>query len=449
MRRLFSFILLIFHFFFSDTLFAQHDHMQQGNKVPADTVMSHVMTHEQMEMPSAFSRNLPMQVNGSGTSWHPANSPMYMHMWHAGKWHYMLHYGLFLRYSDQNAGLKAGERGGEAFDAPNWVMLMANRPVGEKGLLTLRGMFSADALTVGGEGYPLLFQTGETWKGKALIDHQHPHDVFSELSVGYTQAFNKHTDVFLYFGMPGEPSVGPPAFMHRPSALSMPSAPLSHHWQDATHITFGVTTLGLRYKTVKLETSIFTGREPGEKRYDFDTPKFDSYSARVSVNPTRAVALQASYGWLNSPEALHPEEDIERLSASALFNISLNKTSVLSSTVAWGLNRYHSAENADVSKGNALLLEADFQSKKYNLFGRMEWVQKNGAELGLGENTGKNHDIGAFTAGAGCYLWKNKVFWTNLGVTGTAYATSDLLKPYYGSAPYSFEIFLRIIPPRM
>jgi hypothetical protein len=31
--------------------------------------------------------------------------------------------------------------------------------------------------------------------------------------------------------------------MHRPSQHD-PDAPIGHHWQDSTHITFGVATLG-------------------------------------------------------------------------------------------------------------------------------------------------------------------------------------------------------------
>ena len=56
-----------------------------------------------------------------------------------------------------------------------------------------------------------------------------------------------------------------------------PDAPIGHHWQDSTHVTFGVATAGLVGPALagcKIEGSIFTGREPDEDRYDFDQPAF-------------------------------------------------------------------------------------------------------------------------------------------------------------------------------
>src|SRR5205823_1974820 len=150
---------------------------------------------------------------------------------------------------------------------------------------------SLDPLTIGGSGYPLLFQTGESWQGKPLVDYQHPHDLFSELSVTYSHAINKNSNIFAYLGFPGEPALGPTAFMHRPSSFSNPDAPIGHHWQDATHITFGVGTLGFVYNDFKLDASIFTGREPDENRYDFDTPRFDSFSGRLTFNPCRELSM--------------------------------------------------------------------------------------------------------------------------------------------------------------
>ena len=86
-------------------------------------------------------------------------------------------------------------------DAPNWFMTMMNRKIGDKGLLNATAMISFDRLTEGGNGYPLLFQSGETWKGQRLVDRQHPHDLFSALSIGYTQMLNKDIDITAYFGL--------------------------------------------------------------------------------------------------------------------------------------------------------------------------------------------------------------------------------------------------------
>lgn len=192
-------------------------HMEQ----PMPGMQHDMQQHERGEhnMSHAFSINLPMNRNGSGTGWLPDASPMYGYMFHKSKWMYMLHGNLFLRYNSQDA-LSSGSRGSSKFDAPNWAMLMGQRKVGEKGLFHFSAMASLDPVVAGKNGYPLLYQTGETFNDKPLIDRQHPHDFISELSVSYAHALSSKADVFVYVGYPGEPAIGPVAFMHRPSALN-------------------------------------------------------------------------------------------------------------------------------------------------------------------------------------------------------------------------------------
>ena len=143
-----------------------------------------------------------------GTGWLPDEAPMYGYMKHKGDWMYMLHGNLFIRYNKQDL-LDKGSRGDAKIDAPNWAMLMGQRPVGKKGLFHFNVMASLDPLIAGGEGYPLLFQTGETWNDVPLVDRQHPHDLLSELSVSYAHALSPKADVFVYAGYPGEPALGP------------------------------------------------------------------------------------------------------------------------------------------------------------------------------------------------------------------------------------------------
>lgn len=208
-------ISLLSIFYISAAAFAQHE----GHVTEQDTTVHQGLDHEEHGMMShSFSRNLPMNRNGSGTAWLPDSSPMYGYMKHTDKWMYMFHGNIFLRYNNQDIGSK-GSRGASKFDAPNWFMGMGQRQIGERGLFRFSAMLSLDPLTVGGEGYPLLFQSGETWEGEPLVDRQHPHDLFSELSLGYSHMFSKNVDAFVYIGYPGEPAFGPVAFMHRVSSL--------------------------------------------------------------------------------------------------------------------------------------------------------------------------------------------------------------------------------------
>ena len=97
--------------------------------------------HDMGNMSHAFSLNLPMSRNGSGTGWLPDASPMYGVMFHSKKWMYMLHGNIFLRYNNQDFSNK-GSRGDSKFDAPNWLMFMGQRKVGDRGLFRFSAMLS-------------------------------------------------------------------------------------------------------------------------------------------------------------------------------------------------------------------------------------------------------------------------------------------------------------------
>jgi len=396
-----------------------------------------------MKMNSQYSLDLPMNRDGSGTSWVPDETPMYAYMIHGKKWMTMIHGSFFLRYNKQDL-FNSGSRGRKKFDAPNWLMAMTQRQVGKNGLFSVNTMFSFDPFLVGPGGYPLLYQTGESYKGKKLVDVQHPHDLFAELSVNYTQRIAKDADLSLSFGYPGEPALGPPVFMHRLSAMNNPDAPLSHHYADATHITFGSSTLGFRYKDIKLEGSIFTGREPDEYRYNFDAMRFDSYSLRLSYNPSKEWALQASNGWIHSPESAEPEQNVDRFIASAIYTKMLDDGSFIATTLVYGQN--HFSDNHKTLP--SVLLESSWQMHKTAVYGRYEYVKKDADELDLTDTypLNPNFTINAFTLGVNRVL--ATVAKTNLtaGIQSTLNVSPSELKTLYGSTPVGFEVYLRITP---
>ena len=358
----------------------------------------------------------------------------------------MLHGNLFLRYNNQDIGNK-GSRGGSEIDAPNWLMFMGQTKIGRNGLFHFSSMISLDAPFGGSDGYPLLFQSGEAYKGTAIVDRQHPHDLFSELSVSYSQALSKKADVYAYIGYPGEPALGPVAFMHRPSSMSNPDAPITHHWIDATHVTFGVATLGVRYGNLKLEGSSFTGREPDDNRYDFDKPRFDSWSGRMSWNPTSNLALQVSHGFIKTPELLHPGEDVNRTTASAIFSKNLKGNSMINASAVWGMNK-----TAGHHRTHAALVEAEWRKNKWALYGKYEWVQKSTEELSLNEDV-FGHDavfpVNAFTAGFNYDLLQIGSAKIAGGSQATFYHADKRLNTLYGKNPMALEVFLRLYPARM
>lgn len=454
--------LIIVIMLFTGAAYAQHDHhnhdtmsdstkhdtTHNGNMNMNDMDMQNMNMskygHMSMAMSHSYSLSLPMNRNSSGTSWLPDESPMYGYMVHTNNWMLMFHGAVFGRYTSTNIN-NEGKRGASMWDAPNWFMGMAQRKIGDDGLFKFGLMMSLDRLTERGDGYPLLFQSGETWEGKPLVDRQHPHDLFSELSVAYTQKINKDADVTAYFGYPGEPALGAPAFMHRVSAGNNPDAPLSHHWQDATHITFGVGTLGLRLAQFKIEGSVFTGREPDENRYNFDKPKFDSYSYRISMNPNKNFALQFSQGFIKAPEALEPDVDVTRTTASVIHSYNFSSTRNINTTLAWGMNHKGEGHNE-----HSLLLESNLQIFKANVYGRYEYVQKDAEELAL---TGFDHDrkfsINSLTLGTNYTVGKLADIDISLGLQGSLYFMPSDLEDAYGKNPVSAQVYVKFSPPFM
>ena len=347
-----------------------HQHPHGPEPVPASPTAPAAAP----EQPSV--QGIPMTRNASGTAWQPDASPHSGLHWEAAGWHFMFHGLLFGGYDWQQ-----GPRGEDAVLGVGWLMGMAERKV-NAGSFGARVMLSPEPFTAQQNGgYPLLLQTGETYQGEPLRDRQHPHDLFMELAATYTQALSRDWGLQLYVAPVGEPALGPVAFPHRLSAASDPMAPLGHHWQDSTHIAFGVLTAGILTPVAKLEGSWFNGREPDEERRDFDFRKLDSYSLRLSVNPSREVSAQVSYGFIPSHDVLHEDEPLHRLTASAAYHRPLGSKGHLAATAVFGRN-----VEGEHPGTNAYLLEANVDLDGHNaIFGRAEYAQKTGHDLVLAE----------------------------------------------------------------
>jgi hypothetical protein len=374
----------------------------------------------------------PMGRDSSGTAWQPDRAPM--QGWHsqAGQWMTMVHGDLWGVYDDQG-----GPRGEEKAFSQSMIMAMASRPLGA-GTLALRAMGSLDPL-MGASGYPLLLQTGETADGHTpLIDRQHPHELVMELSATVSQPLGPSTYVFLYGGYPGEPALGPATFMHRASGMDNPEAPISHHWLDATHITFGVLTAGLVHKNFKLDASVFTGREPDQNRWNFDPARFDSWSARVTWNPNADWSLQVSHGELSTPEALEPGVDTRRTTASARYNRSLENGN-WATTFAWGRNAKDPGPTLD-----AVLLESAFTTGRHTMFGRGEIAEKDELFDHHDPLHGRAYTVGKLTLGYIYDLPISEHLSLGVGALGSIYALPGEIRPVYGDNPASYMVFTRV-----
>jgi hypothetical protein len=339
---------------------------------------------------------------------------------------------------------QGGARGADEFKAPNWWMGMATRKIGSS-RLTLNAMVSLDPLTAGSNGYANLFQVGEALDGRPLIDRQHPHDLFMQLAAIWRTPLGEDAGFTIAGGPAGEPALGPVAFMHRASAAEYPFAPLSHHTFDSTHISYGVITAAVDRGPVVVEGSLFNGREPDERRWDFDFGRLDSVSARVWYKPSDEWEFQASTGHLTHPEELEPG-NIQRTTASASW-LARDGDDFNAVTVGYGVNV------TDDATRHAIFGEATRHAGSVSIFGRVEALQVE-TNLLLTDAIPEAHEaaarkdlVAAFTIGA----VKNLVDWNGLeggvGVAATLYAVPDPLRPAYGDHPASFQIYFRLRPP--
>ncbi|HXY14303.1 MAG TPA: hypothetical protein VEI26_07375 [Terriglobales bacterium] len=400
---------------------------------PQSGACAHGNEMPSMHMEETTSPSLPSFTSSSGTAWQPASIQEPMWMIHPGNWQLMLHGTVFVTYNQQG-----GSRGEGKAESVNYAMTMEQHRLG-KGKLLLRQMFSAESLTSPHPGFPELFQTGETYHGQPLVDHQHPHNVFAELAGLYLLPIRNKISWLLYGGASAEPALGPVTYLHRQSASENPAAPLGHHLQDSTHTSFGVVTSGFIIDRLKIEGSVFNGHEPNEQRWSIQLGTLDSWSVRGTVAPVRNWVAQYSYGLLVHPEALEPGSQ-RRQSASIEYN-RLLPNGYWATSVIWGRVQ----KDFEAFPLNSYLLEStvNFFQRNY-AYTRMELVDKD--EL-FGDGPGHpSYRIGAYTFGGVRDLVHNHDWQLGLGADATFYSKPAVLNPVYGNDPVSFHVFLRIRP---
>jgi hypothetical protein len=352
----------------------------------------------------------------------------------ASDWHFMQD-GVFNLFVNE----QGGPRGGGEVKSTNWWMGMLSRTVGAQ-RLTFTGMFSLEPATMGSGGYREIFQVGETFKGRPLVDHQHPHDLFMRLSAAWRIPLTSATALTLAGGPVGEPALGPPAFMHRASAAAVLFAPLSHHTFDSTHISFGVATASIEHGKWTAEGSVFNGREPDEHRWDFDFGAMDSVSGRLLFRPTASLELQVSSGHLVEPEPLEPG-NLVRTTASASW-LRSSSAGFSAATIGYGVNQAHDATRQSV------FVEASRQFGPNTLSSRLELVQAETDLLLLRPEDEGGVDLVSSLTLAG---QRDVVRWHGiqgaLGANLVFYQVPEELRATHGRRPVSFQLFLQFRPP--
>ena len=368
---------------------------------------------------------------GSGTSWLPTVAPMRGLHFQAADWRVMVHGSVFAQFVKE-----FGPRGNYQFGSINWVMGDASRMLAG-GVFRARVMASAEYYTVTRAGYPQLLQVSQPYQGGTVTDRMHPHELWSEVAVMYDRPLANDWRWVVYLAAVGEPALGPVAYVHRPSAVNDPTAPLGHHSQDVTHESFGVATLGVFTHKVHLEASVFNGMHPDEVRTNFDYAgaRLNSFAARVSINPNDRWSIAASAAYIDPRE----HEPLHRLEMSATHVAGGWSTSLI-----WGANVPTDTRRVL----NTALVETNFDLDARNaVFGRVEYVTRTAEELALVGSISETVEIGSLALGYARRLGGRYGLGVWLGARGHVDLVPEQLQLFYGTrTPTGVLAYLAIRP---
>jgi hypothetical protein len=394
----------------------------------------------------------------SGTAWLPAVTPMYgAHRPWRG-WDLRMTGVLFAQalFEPRDRHRTGGFSTRQA-TFPNWGMFMARRTVAG-GRFGVRTMLSVEPLTVRDCGSLSFLAVGEVCDDDTVHDRRPPHDLFMELAVDYERSFSPGWRWQLYAGLAGEPALGPPGYPHRASATANPLAPITHHWLDATHVTFGVVTVAVHNQQWKAEVSAFNGRDPDASRVDVDLGSLDSFAARATFLPTERFAIQFSVGRLRDATTEFPfpgQEPIIRFTASAAYHHPLAANGIWATTVAYGSNyaqtgagdMLHTPTDGLVyARTGGMLLESRLTvADRHTVFGRGEAAGMPAHHLHALEYPMFVFNIGKAQLGYVWHLRPVKGVQAGFGASAAiSFVPPELESRYEGRTAPSFGVFFNL-----
>lgn len=327
-------------------------------------------------------------------------------------------------------------------------MIDAGTSLGEKHYLNLDFMGTVEKWTLPSAGYPELLQIGEDQSnGKPFLDAQHPHNspvmgltLSDTIKIGLGE--KDHLKVF--FAPRGEATDGPIAFMHRPTGMMNPDAPLGHHiGQDVGHITSTVIGASLKLGNLRIEASTFHGGEPQPTKVDLPVGTPDSGAVRFIQELSPDLMTMESFAYVKSPEPSDPDVSfLLRFSGSIYNRVKLSdRWKFYNSLIYGGITRYdHASLLSSVGE------EFWFSGGAPNFWGRIEVLQRTPGELQVDsvadQNTGRW--VTACTLG-----YTHNVYTTDgiqIGIGGSA--TKDILpavyESSYGGNPWSGKLFIQV-----
>ncbi len=342
---------------------------------------------------------------------------------------------------------QTGPRGRQAVTLTDMIMIDLGTSLGDSQYVSIELMGTTERWTVPEQGYPLLMQIGEeNAAGKPYLDAQHPHSsplmglTFSDtirLGLG-----KNHLKIF--FAPRGETTDGPIAFMHRPTGMVNPDAPLGHHiGQDVGHVSSTVFGQSLKIGTTWFEASIFNGQEPSPTKIDLPLGSPDSYSLRLIQEFSQQCFAMASFAQIKNSASHNAEHAYTQRYSGSIYNKFILKN-------GWVFDHaliYGGITNFD----HAAFLHSFAEEYLLNFgrprsWGRIEVLQRTPAELAIStdDNVNTGTWVNALTAGSSYVLVKGDETELSLGGSVTHSIMPQEFKASYGGSPWSGKVFLQI-----
>ena len=337
------------------------------------------------------------------------------------------------------------DRGREGVVAPNMFMADLGTSVGDSQYLNLDVMLTADLWLMPKAGYPELFQIGENREdGLPFIDAQHPHSSpLMGLTLSDTIALDNgdKSNLRLFTAPRGESTDGPIPFMHRPTGVMNPDAPLGHHvGQDSGHVSSTVLGESLKLGGLHLEASAFHGLEPQPSQVDLPLGTPDSYAFRLVGEFSSNFMAMASYAYVNNPEPGVAFSD--RYSASLYLRAPLSKNLTFNDSLVYGGITH--LDNADYL--SSVLEEAALLSPKTAIFLRLEVLQRTPNELNL--PTLPNPDTGRWLTAITLGYSHQVASWDGWELRAGASVTNDQTPAEYADTyagnPLTYKFFFQL-----
>ncbi|HUR79409.1 MAG TPA: hypothetical protein VM733_01490 [Thermoanaerobaculia bacterium] len=243
----------------------------------------------------------------------------------------------------------------------NWFGAGLQYDMGERAFVLARGRVSLEPYTIEEEGYPQFFQFVPE---ENLIGRMRGNDLIGEAAVQIGFRPTNASLLSVYGALVGQPAFGTAPAQLRASGADFAEAPFGWEMQETVHDSTSVVTAGYTTRLFTIEASTFHDTVEAFNESDLETGGMDSRSARFTLTPTPALAIQVSRAELG-------EDNLQRDMTSA----SLTYSGAFASITAQWTSRDWTELDA-IPTQNGYGLEVALRASRNTFMARVEHIDR-------------------------------------------------------------------------